>query len=237
MPSNKLAQYRYRLLDECFGRISGCTIRQLVDYISEKLREDFGVDGISERTVRGDISLMRSDWPRGFGAPIKVENGRYFYPDRKFSVFKMKLKKEENKLLEVILQELEQWAERKGKDQVFQEIKEIIETAIYIEEEFEDSNTGKLASYELDEKSLNEESSFNMGEGISHLINPHDKLYFPLKPKKKLSRRVNISKDEKFSHRFKTIYRFIDLKLFEEGSSLKQIIRNPVVASMLRDLD
>ncbi len=103
MPKNKNAQYRYRLLDECFQRSSGCTIDELVEYVSRKLREDFGIDGVSKRTIYADINLMRSEWPRGFSAPIEVKNGKYRYANAYFSIYPVRLKAGEVKLLQDLI--------------------------------------------------------------------------------------------------------------------------------------
>lgn len=88
MPINKNASFRYRVIDRCL-RNQGrpWTIDDLVDEISDELWEQFGIDkGVGKRTVEGDISLMRSDPPRGFAAPIICKNKKYYYNDLGYSI-------------------------------------------------------------------------------------------------------------------------------------------------------
>lgn len=89
MPTNKLASYRYRVLNSCFRRRPYWTIEELQEEVSKRLNEDFGINnGVSRRTIESDISLMRSLPPRGFDAPIMVKRGtgQYYYGDRHFSI-------------------------------------------------------------------------------------------------------------------------------------------------------
>ena len=93
MPANKLASFRYRVINNCLlntGRI--WTRIDLMDEIERQLDHDFGITkGISKRTFHYDIDVMRSDPPRGFGAPISVENGCYKYTDPDYSIDKIGL--------------------------------------------------------------------------------------------------------------------------------------------------
>lgn len=87
MPTNKHAAFRYRVLNACFRRQRRWTLDDLMEEVGEQLYEAFGTrTGISKRTIQGDINLMRSAPPRGFEAPIVVEDGAYFYEDRNFSI-------------------------------------------------------------------------------------------------------------------------------------------------------
>ncbi|MDK2908449.1 MAG: hypothetical protein PWR20_16 [Bacteroidales bacterium] len=91
MPVNKNASYRYRVLDEIFrAHPQGVSFPDLLEMVSEKLSEDLGRDTpISERTLRGDINIMRSEPPRGYNAPIECRDGSYFYSDPEFSIYRM----------------------------------------------------------------------------------------------------------------------------------------------------
>lgn len=92
MPTNKHAAFRYRVLDACFRRRRRWRMGELVEAVSAQLREAFGVDsGVQERTLRYDISLMRSEPPRGFSAPIVCQDGCYYYSDPNFSIEKKPL--------------------------------------------------------------------------------------------------------------------------------------------------
>ena len=98
MPKNKNASFRYRAIDNLLrSHRLGLSIRDLVEGVSEALSEEFGIKGVSERTIREDISIMRSDRPRGYEAPIKFdrESGRYKYEDPNFSIYKLPFNEED----------------------------------------------------------------------------------------------------------------------------------------------
>ncbi len=88
MPKNKLASFRYRVINKCLrNTYRNWSAQQLIDEIGNQLYEHFGINkGISMRTFRYDIELMRSLPPRGFDAPIKVNNGIYYYEDHNYSI-------------------------------------------------------------------------------------------------------------------------------------------------------
>jgi len=93
MPKNKLASFRYRVINNCLKNTARkWTMQDLMDEISNQLFENFGIEkGISKRTLQYDINLMRSLPPRGFDAPIVVNNGYYSYEDSQFSIENSKL--------------------------------------------------------------------------------------------------------------------------------------------------
>jgi predicted DNA-binding transcriptional regulator YafY len=93
MPSNKNASYRYRLINHCLrNRSRKWTIDTLMEYISENLAREFDVKtGVSERSLRGDIALMRKDPPQGYGAPIVIRNRQVYYSDPNFSIHSVPL--------------------------------------------------------------------------------------------------------------------------------------------------
>ena len=102
MPSNKRASYRYRILNECFSNRGHrkWSLEDLIEAVSRCLQEDFGDDfSVSKRTIQGDIHVMRSEKPRGFGAPIACQAGFYFYGDPYYSIEKNALGREEQDLL------------------------------------------------------------------------------------------------------------------------------------------
>ncbi|MDP3314393.1 hypothetical protein [Lutibacter sp.] len=88
MPVNLNALLRYKTLDACLrNRQIKCTIDLLIDKCSETLSESVGINiGISERTIRNDIRIMRSDI-LDFNAPIVFENGYYKYSNNDYSIF------------------------------------------------------------------------------------------------------------------------------------------------------
>jgi len=102
MPTNKHASFRYRTLNGCFSNRGHrkWTLEELVQHVSHHLQEDFGSDiTVSQRTIQGDINIMRSAKPRGFDAPIVCEAGYYFYSDPTYTIEKSALSKDELDIL------------------------------------------------------------------------------------------------------------------------------------------
>ena len=93
MPRNKLASFRYRVINNCMRNTGRTWSRQdLMDEIGTQLYESFGLaNGISKRTFHYDIELMRSLPPRGFDAPIIERNGYYSYENQEYSIDKIPL--------------------------------------------------------------------------------------------------------------------------------------------------
>ena len=97
MASNKHAQIRYKVLDDCFSNFRRkFYFEDLMDKCNEALREYYGEahSGIKTRTLRADISYLR-DRAGEAGVEIEVKddgNGYYYrYSDPEFSIFKQGL--------------------------------------------------------------------------------------------------------------------------------------------------
>ena len=88
MPRNKLASFRYRVINNCLKNTGRTWTRtDLMDEIERQLYDGFGIDkGISKRTFHYDINLMRSLPPRGFDAPIIERDGFYKYENPDYSI-------------------------------------------------------------------------------------------------------------------------------------------------------
>lgn len=88
MPVNLNALIRYKTLDKCFNkRSSVATIDYLIEQCSAALYEATGrKSGVSERTIRNDIRILRSSI-LDFSAPIIVKNGVYSYSSKNYSIF------------------------------------------------------------------------------------------------------------------------------------------------------
>lgn len=94
MASNKHAQIRYKVLDDCFSNFRRkFYFNDLIERCNEALRELYGSDhsGIKTRTLRSDINYIRT---RATEAGVDVEaiddgNGYYYrYSEPDFSIFK-----------------------------------------------------------------------------------------------------------------------------------------------------
>lgn len=102
MPTNKHASFRYRVLNQCFTNRGHrrWSLEELVREVTQYLQVEFGAGlAVSQRTIQGDINVMRSARPRGFNAPIVCRQGLYFYSDPDFSIEKTPLGREELDLL------------------------------------------------------------------------------------------------------------------------------------------
>ena len=88
MPTNLNALIRYKQIDKCLkNQYLHATIEVLQKKCSEQLGEHRGIYKlISERTIREDIRIMKSD-ALGFNAPIVVKSGVYSYINRDYSIF------------------------------------------------------------------------------------------------------------------------------------------------------
>jgi hypothetical protein len=88
MPINLNALIRYKTIDDCLTNPNlDCTIDVLIAKCHNKLVDSQGIEkGVSERTIRNDIRILRSDI-LGFGAPIVVENGIYTYSNPDYTIF------------------------------------------------------------------------------------------------------------------------------------------------------
>jgi len=94
MASNKHAQIRYKVLDDCFSNFHRkFYFDDLMERCNDALRELYGEEhtGIKTRTLRSDISYMRD---RAGEAGVEIEaiddgNGYFYrYSDPDFSIFK-----------------------------------------------------------------------------------------------------------------------------------------------------
>ncbi len=91
MAVNKLALIRYKTIDECLrNRFRKWTLDDLIEKVSDVLYDLEGIgNGVSRRTIQGDIQLMRSD-KLGYNAPIVVIEKKYYtYDDPQYSITKV----------------------------------------------------------------------------------------------------------------------------------------------------
>jgi len=92
MPSNLNALIRYKTINSClYGGRRKWSIGELIERCSEALAEYRGrYDLVSERTIRDDIRVMRSDI-LGYNAPIRQQKGLYYYSDPSYSIMTISL--------------------------------------------------------------------------------------------------------------------------------------------------
>ncbi len=92
MPTNLNALIRYKTINNClYGGRRKWSIDELREACSEALSEYRGrLDAVSERTLRDDIRVMRSEI-LGYNAPIEQEGGLYFYSDPGYSILSLRI--------------------------------------------------------------------------------------------------------------------------------------------------
>ena len=92
--SNQLI--RIKVIDKCLRNHYldyPCTIERMKQLCTDALREIKGkVKEVKTRTIQADLQAMRAEYP-GFNAPLKYEDGEYFYEDENYSVFNRTLTK------------------------------------------------------------------------------------------------------------------------------------------------
>lgn len=110
MSTNKNAQLRYKILDECFSnQYEKFFIDDLVYLCSEKLSEYNGKEKVvSKRTILEDITFMKN--VKGYNAPIETIKDQYDqrkvyyrYSDTNFSIFKKELSNSEKESIKELL--------------------------------------------------------------------------------------------------------------------------------------
>jgi predicted DNA-binding transcriptional regulator YafY len=111
MPVNRNALIRYRTIDKCLqNRRRKWTVEDLMDACSEALFEFEGeAKSISLRTIRLDLSALRSD-RLGYNAPIVVKDKKYYtYEDPAYSITKIPLSQQDLGVLQEVSQLLRQF--------------------------------------------------------------------------------------------------------------------------------
>ncbi len=135
MPVNRNALVRYRTIDKCLqNRRRKWTIENLIDACNDALYEYEGVDTtISLRTIRLDLTAMRSD-SLGYSAPIIVTEKKYYtYADAEYSISNSPLTAQDLDILQEVSHLLRQF---KGFSH-FNEVSEMVnklEDKIYSEQ-------------------------------------------------------------------------------------------------------
>jgi predicted DNA-binding transcriptional regulator YafY len=87
MPANLNALIRYKTINSAlYGGNRRWSILELTEKCSSALAEYRGrYKTVSERTIRDDIRVMRSDI-LGYNAPISQQKGLYYYADPEYSI-------------------------------------------------------------------------------------------------------------------------------------------------------
>ncbi|HEY4111359.1 WYL domain-containing protein [Puia sp.] len=111
MPVNRNALIRYRTIDRCLqNRRRKWTIDDLIEACNEALYEYEGRrESVSLRTIRLDLSAMRSD-KLGYNAPIIVKDKKYYiYEDPEYSITNIPLSTQDLGILKEVSELLRQF--------------------------------------------------------------------------------------------------------------------------------
>jgi len=113
MSTNKHAIIRYRTIDRCLkDRNRSWTWKDLRDACEEALEESTGEPmQLSERTIKYDLSAMRSNDVLGYYAPIQYDRKEksYYYTDLRYSLTETPITVQDKKDLNNALRLLEQF--------------------------------------------------------------------------------------------------------------------------------
>jgi hydroxymethylpyrimidine pyrophosphatase-like HAD family hydrolase len=143
MPTNLNALLRYKVIDECLKNNQiNCSIDLLIKRCSNALSESTGqLKSISERTIREDIRILRSD-VLGFNAPIVFENGRYFYKDKNYSLFSKPINQLQvlKQVQELLIENFEKMDTNKNTLYLLAKLSEITGDALPLKYKIKDSN-------------------------------------------------------------------------------------------------
>jgi hypothetical protein len=143
MPSNLNALIRYKTIDRCLSNpYRKWSIDDLIEACSSALKEYRGIyTRISERTIREDLRILRSDI-LGFNAPIVQKEGNYAYEDPEYSIFKVSI--QEAGLLKRVLEfmlEIRSEVKHPDMDKLIELISQVLPEISSVEEagpEFDD---------------------------------------------------------------------------------------------------
>jgi len=113
MPTNKHALIRYRVIDRSLRNLdkqwNWSTLAQAcAEEIQKTTNEKVS---LSERTIKGDISSMRTDEALGYYAPIEYDRKEksYYYSNRNYSITEAPLNKSDSNELKSVLSMLRQF--------------------------------------------------------------------------------------------------------------------------------
>lgn len=135
MPQNKNLMIRLTTIDRCLrNRYRRWTIDDLIAACSDALYDYEGVQtGISLRTIRNDIALMRSD-KLGYNAPIIIKEKKYYtYEDPDYSITQHQLSEQDVQMLSRAVDVVRQYQgfdSFGGADDVVSRLEDHLNTAI-----------------------------------------------------------------------------------------------------------
>ncbi len=113
MPTNKHAIIRYRTIDRCLRDRNGrWDWRTLAEECAREIGIVTGMEiNLSERTIKGDLAVMRNNDILGYYAPIDYDRKEksYYYTDPRYAISEVVINKEDKSQLNQALEILKQF--------------------------------------------------------------------------------------------------------------------------------
>ena len=119
MPVNRNTLLRYKTIDRLLRNGREATLDELIDACNDALYDCNGYGEVSKRTIQNDIREMRYSQALAYYAPIEVVGRKYYtYSDRRYSIMKMPVSKDDLLQLSEAVGLLKQMSSFKGFDGV-----------------------------------------------------------------------------------------------------------------------
>lgn len=144
MANSTHAHLRYNILDYCF-RNKSYSFEELLEVVNEGIAELYPGEGISERTLRMDLSVFR-DKKKGFNAPLPEKIRVLKYTNPKFSIAQRPLLEYEQYLIDAAQQLMSRFENHP-------KYNKLAEALIrFQDEEEQETDTSKILFYDHNEE-------------------------------------------------------------------------------------
>ncbi|MCK0125815.1 WYL domain-containing protein [Gelidibacter sp. F2691] len=144
MANSTHAHLRYNILDYCF-RNKSYSFEELLEVVNEGIAELYPREGISERTLRMDLSVFR-DKKKGFSAPLPEKIRVLKYTNPKFSIAQRPLLEYEQYLIDAAQQLMSRFENHPKYNRLAEAL------IRFQEEEEQETDTSKILFYDHNEE-------------------------------------------------------------------------------------
>jgi predicted DNA-binding transcriptional regulator YafY len=143
MANSKHAHLRYNILDKSF-RTRSLRFIELLDYLNERLSDYYPEERVSERTLREDLKVFRSQ-ENGFDAPLPEKTRILKYDNPNFSIATRPLLEYEQYLVDAAQQLLERFENHP-------KYEKLAEALLKFQDEEENNDNQKILYYDNNEE-------------------------------------------------------------------------------------
>lgn len=144
MANSTHAHLRYNILDYCF-RNKSLSFEELLQFVNQGIAELYPGEGISERTLRMDLSMFR-DKKKGFNAPLPDKIRVLKYTNPKFSIAQRPLLEYEQYLIDAAQQLMSRFENHPKYNRLAEAL------IRFQEEEEQETDTSKILFYDHNEE-------------------------------------------------------------------------------------